>query len=648
MPAPSALGRLGFDGPRLAFTLRTAFAAVLALVLAAALGIDNPQWAAMTVWVVAQPTRGQLLEKGVFRILGTFAGALVGVALMLGCADTPALMVLGLAIWIGLCAGAGTLIGGFTGYGTILAGYSAAMVALVDFSHPTHIYGLALDRVLTICIGVAVSFAVGWLFTPPSAESELMGRARRLAARVLRHLAGALDTADTAGVFAEEQAIMSEMAAVDEALDLHAAGSRRSRRAARRLRTLMAALLGALILARGRAGAAPTARQRQTGLSALCAAATALDTAGPDTMPLAHLPERLAGDPDDGDLAGTVARVVHAYQSLQAPDATDMEQARDEAPAFLLHRDVAGARIATLRAGGAVLVVGAAWLVTGWSHGPFMLMGAAIMTSLFSTFDNPALAMRFVLGGSAAGALAALAARWLALPLAADMGQVIALTAPFILLGAFVMAHRTTLLAGMDYNMSLLLLLQPAFPLHGTPAGMAQMVAAMLLGPLIALVAFRLAFPMDARRRRAMLVGMMLHELKAMARAPVDARATARWRARLYHRLLRLVRWSEKSGAPSRAAVDGGLAALALGGAIGTLHARRAEGALTDSLSRSLTAALASVGRVREQPERVAATLDRAASRLAREGRDGADSLRRAAAALRASHAFFRPDTGTP
>ena len=37
----------------------------------------------MTVWVVSQPTRGQLLAKGAFRVAGTLVGACVGVALIL-------------------------------------------------------------------------------------------------------------------------------------------------------------------------------------------------------------------------------------------------------------------------------------------------------------------------------------------------------------------------------------------------------------------------------------------------------------------------------------------------------------------------------------------------------------------------------------
>lgn len=654
------LTRLGFDGPRLSFTLRTAFAAVLALVVASALGIANPQWAAMTVWVVAQPTRGQLLEKGAFRIAGTLVGAVVGVGLMLASGDTPTLLVLGLAVWIGLCAGAGNLLGGFTGYGTILAGYSAAMVALIDIGHPTHIYGLAIDRVATICLGVAVSFAVGWLFTPASAEADLKGRTRRLTARVLRHLALALDCADFPRFFSSEQAILSEMAAIDEGLEAHGAGSARNRRAAQRARALLAAALSLLVVARGRVGTTPSNTLKAEGKARLHAAADALDAATADLVPLGQLAARLRQDPESTSLAdavGTLATAAQAALGLPAPEAAPRASAEaaeadlsssPEAPWLLRHQDVAGARIAALRAAGAVALVGAIWLATGWTYGPFMLLGAAIMTSLFSTFDNPALTMRFVLGGTAAGALAALVARGLVLPFAGSLPEVIALAVPFIVIGGFVMAHRATMLAGMDYNMALLLLLQPAFPLHGTPGGMAQMALAMVLGPLIALVAFRLAFPMDARARRAMLIGMMVRELQLMARTPFDAGKISRWRARLYHRLLRLVRWSEKSGDRDFAAMDGGLAALAVGTAIRTLHERQAAPASSDSLTRSLSAALASLQRLSSNPQRVADAFDRAALRLARAGLDGADPLRRAAAAVRSNAAFFRLTAEAP
>src|SRR5690554_7259116 len=72
------LARRGFDVARMGFGLRTALASCLALVVAWLMGLEHPQWAAMTVWAVSQPVRGMLLEKSLFRALGTLLGTLCG------------------------------------------------------------------------------------------------------------------------------------------------------------------------------------------------------------------------------------------------------------------------------------------------------------------------------------------------------------------------------------------------------------------------------------------------------------------------------------------------------------------------------------------------------------------------------------------
>ncbi|MFC7555125.1 hypothetical protein ACFQU7_27150 [Pseudoroseomonas wenyumeiae] len=44
------------------------------------------------------------------------------------------------------------------------------------------------------------------------------------------------------------------------------------------------------------------------------------------------------------------------------------------------------------------------------------------------------------------------------------------------------------------------------------------------------------------------LMGMMVHELQDMAAHRPAIMHDGIWQARLYHRLLRLVRWAEKTG----------------------------------------------------------------------------------------------------
>src|SRR5690554_669273 len=96
------LTRLGFNVPQLTFSLRTALASGLAMLLAWWIGLEHPQWSAMTVWAVSQPVRGMLLEKSLFRALGTLLGTLFGVMLVLLTGDNLPYMVVSLALWIGL------------------------------------------------------------------------------------------------------------------------------------------------------------------------------------------------------------------------------------------------------------------------------------------------------------------------------------------------------------------------------------------------------------------------------------------------------------------------------------------------------------------------------------------------------------------
>ena len=153
--------RAGFDRKRLTFAFKTATVAFIALVVAQALGLEHPQWSAMTVWATAQPMREHLLEKGVWRFLGTVSGIIVGVALIFAGQWQPWALVLGLALWVGLCSGIGLLQRGMVAYGTILAGYSAAMVALLSTAHPEHVLLLGLDRFSTIAVGVVLAMGLG-------------------------------------------------------------------------------------------------------------------------------------------------------------------------------------------------------------------------------------------------------------------------------------------------------------------------------------------------------------------------------------------------------------------------------------------------------------------------------------------------------
>jgi uncharacterized membrane protein YccC len=65
----------GLDRAAVRQGLLLALAALIAFAIAAALHVHHAYWAAMPVFVVAQPMRGLVFERGLFRLLGTLAGA---------------------------------------------------------------------------------------------------------------------------------------------------------------------------------------------------------------------------------------------------------------------------------------------------------------------------------------------------------------------------------------------------------------------------------------------------------------------------------------------------------------------------------------------------------------------------------------------
>lgn len=567
------------------FAGQTAVTACLAFVVAWLLGLEHPQWAAMTVWAASQPTRGQLLEKSFFRFAGTVIGTIAGVLLVMAMTIHPMLLVLGLALWVGGCTFLGNLQRGIVAYGTVLAGYTAAMVALLDAAHPQNVLHLGADRLATVLTGVLAAGLIGYLLARPLPSELLRQRVEALLADLMEWLARPAGDADPDA----DRMLLSELAAIEEGLDPHAAGSIRSHREVHEVRGVLIAAVPLLLWRRDGVGTLGDASAAKLAAVAehfraddLPAAIAALVSATEETRPEAALRAELA------NLSAALAQWRQSAGKEVAPSERPLRLR------VVLHRDWAGAREAMVRATGSLLFFGAIWLVTGWSAAVFMLLGLSVMLSLFSTMENPARLMRSVFLGQVYGLIGALICRWLVWPLATSELQVVLFTLPFILLGPFLVSHHRTRAASFDYNMVMLLLLQPHFPLAGSFGASLAAGLAVIAAPLAAMAAYNYVYPPTLRRRQDVLMAAMLHDLADLAS---DATALSRrpiWQARLYHRTLRLVRLSERSERANVEALDAGLAFLNLGHAAMRCHellegANRSESdrrALRNTLTR--------------------------------------------------------------
>src|SRR5271154_989315 len=145
-------------GPPLLFGLRLWVSVCLALYIAFWLELDDPYWAGTTAALVCQPQLGASLRKGWFRMIGTVVGA-VAIVLLTACfpQDRIAFFVL-LALWIGICTFAATVLRNFTSYAVSLAGYTAAIVGAGTLGATggasSDVFMLAIIRASEICIGI--------------------------------------------------------------------------------------------------------------------------------------------------------------------------------------------------------------------------------------------------------------------------------------------------------------------------------------------------------------------------------------------------------------------------------------------------------------------------------------------------------------
>ncbi len=417
--------RPGLRSRAAAPSLRTAPAACLALVVAWAIGLEHPQWSAMTVWAASQPVRELLVEKSLYRALGTLVGTAVGLLLLLATADSLLWLVIGLALWVGLCAGIGNALHSMIAYATLLSGYSAAMVALLGTASGMNILALGADRLLTVLVGVIMALVVGLALTPRASRSALEERGRRSTARVLHLLAQRLGPQPRGTRLAPNE-LLSDIAILEAELEPSAAGSRRARHSARSQRAILAALTAALLWIRRRGHG-----QRQTAAHEAGSGGGTLPV--DNAEPPAHRAHTCsasqlaaAEDPALGEVLGRLATTLTQRQQFRDTGRTDRDASRRQ---VTRHRDWIHARQAMLRTTGVLLVIGLAWVATGWSAGAYVMLGTSVMVTLFSTFENPAWIMRRILAWQAVGALCAVALRWLAWPWASAEWQLIAMAA---------------------------------------------------------------------------------------------------------------------------------------------------------------------------------------------------------------------------
>ncbi|CAL75633.1 hypothetical protein; putative membrane protein [Bradyrhizobium sp. ORS 278] len=478
---------------------------------------------------------------------------------------------------------------------------------------------------LTVAVGILAALLVGWLFAAPGDNASVLEKVRLLNARLVADIVARLRRAPVTEN--EQRSLLSDIAALEGLLDLHGAGSRHRRRLVRRVRAVLAAQVSAVLWLR-------SDDSRAIEASAIdLVAGTKLSGTGLSGNALQRLREASVAATSQGALTSVLNELAASTNSLD-----DLDAASAAEP--LLHRDWMLARRAMLRALVAMLATGLVWLVTGWEMGGFMMLGTAIMLSVFSTFEKPAAILPHVLAGQVLGASLALACRWLVWPyLGGSLGAVLAMM-PFILLGAPLLAHRLTQRMAFDVNMVLLLMLQPNWPQTMTFGHSLMASLAVVAGPVVGLIAFSLIYPVDSRRRYEAVRHAMIDDLEHLAATALRSDRRKQWRALLHHRVLLATYWGERASCSTPRLADDALALLYVGQAIEQLGDFAARAA-SPGMKRRCAATLERLHRIGTDPLRAAHALLATVRRLPAE-MAGTTILEQAAAKLAERPTAFR------
>src|ERR1700675_2272828 len=150
-----------------AYAVRVSLAAVVALYVAFWLQLGGASSAAVTVAILAQPTRGAALSKAANRIAATLIGVTMSVVIA-GLFPGERIGMLGACVcWICICVFVASYLRGFQAYAAVLSGYTVAIIALVNIDTPQNLFTTMTDRMAAITIGILCVTLINDVFGSP-------------------------------------------------------------------------------------------------------------------------------------------------------------------------------------------------------------------------------------------------------------------------------------------------------------------------------------------------------------------------------------------------------------------------------------------------------------------------------------------------
>ncbi|MBS1084771.1 FUSC family protein [Gluconobacter sphaericus] len=524
------------------FALRTTVASLLALAIALWMELGEPQWAAMTVWIVAQNSRGESISKGRWRLVGTMIGMVMAIVLMAAFPQYPWLFLPALAIWVGLCAGLATLTHNFRGYALVLAGYTCTIIALGAVKEPDHVFNVAMARGTYIFLGVICETAMGMIALPNvagRAREELRKRLQGILTRaipaltsVLRQQPGARDDLST---------LLGSLQASSDQIEFSRIEIRSEGNEVEHAYVTLG--LVARVLSRGlglRTRMTSVTHQPEALRPFLEEMATALD----------GLPERLLTDRrgiaalvqteallaecrgrmqtilpcDDEDSLneGIILTGVEVMLSDLCETLRSYRASVDGAPVSERHRltrnpDWRASMRNGVRTTVALLFGAYVWEVTAWPQGSVFLTFIAVVCARFATFENTVLLSAAFFYGAVFAALASVIPVFVVMPVTANYPFFCLVAGFFMLLGGLASRNPPTAVMAASYGTFFPFLLGMDNQGRINELSWFNTTIALLLGLGAGVVIFRAVLPFTPARAGEVLRYQLKRSLRRLA-----------------------------------------------------------------------------------------------------------------------------------
>ena len=603
---------IGLDRAGVGHALRLALAAWLAFAFASVLHIQNAFWAAMPIWVVAQPSRGQLLERAVFRVMGTLGGAIVGFGI-LHLEISPYLQLAALAVWVAVNAGLTRMLRGVHFYGALLSGISAAIVVITSVFSPEKSLDLAVARVECTLIGVVMVTLITGLLTPKSPRKELYQRVRRLSGDAVAYAASLARGEGGEKGHPAERRLLAEISDVENTARMVSAGSFEGYRQLRHVDSLVVASLSVMasgVALQGRKlRGEPLPPELPDQLEHL---ATRLRSSAPPAGSDAWI--IALGNSDDPvmqRLSRVLGHLVETEAALFATPARAVARSfGSRIPLLAPHQEWTQARRIGLVAGITTFVTSSLSYASGLPDATMVAMGVAIFTMVLGSMPQPQIIAPKLLTGILIGVTVATGYRLWIQPTITTTTELVLSIAPFLLLGGFARAAKRTAIPAIDMNMGFLMASQAVLPAITDRTAILTSSAALVSAALLVAPAWMLVRPTGGRAvEAARLIRRDLRRLLERQRAP-DARE---WHAQTSRQILRLTLHLSRAGLLQSRFPGGLVAVLNLGH---TLFSLRALALRVGPESPAVQRALAALATFEEDPHGTAAALRALATEL--------------------------------